>query len=656
MDDIEEDEEPHCETLERYTAKQAQTLIFGDAAEPDVYSVSLVAAQRVSPAISVYVIADDPEQERAIQYMFEKVPTRMVRMRNTDFFGPNAGVFPSMPTDLAAALRAAQRTFGEQPVLVIDGNKAITFSAMDSKSQIIGGGLTAGMSIRLRSLADAVNGMPRIMFEELKHAIQNAKENGGFPTFAKDTKTAIMSSACSEVATQLRSIVKRFVAAVGGGNEVVEQFTVVITGGDGKLLFELLQNDASGIVTVDESQSLSSKVKLIHKKNMSHYGMGNVLDSKCNEKSQLYPENDLLYRAMGLRVAKAFPAPDENNDFFKRGSILYVNKKQSLEGHEFVVRFDDDGALEPWTAVQLYDGLVAYSEIGEKPTKTRDVEWVVQKKAKSAEVLKALIDQSVKVQERKEGLTQHADEDGKVAKYLSQKAEAEHENKIKLLAEQQELQRKQKERPSKKQKRNEKVDPSVYLRKRVAKTFPIADPDSPDDQMKDELFFGTITKVNNRKLMWFQVKYDDGDEEEFDMHQLNTGLTYYEEMKYLDPTLRPGGVQDRLMAADILAEHQRGEERKAASIAATRVAEANPMEIDEPGKQEGTNATTNDGKDTTGNTEPANKELSAAAKVSEVINKYVGGKDPKADLSMVKPPPEASPTVEMKDALAGDTS
>jgi pantothenate kinase type III len=362
MDVVIEEEEPHCEILERHTAKQAHSLIFGDADEADIYTVSLAAAKRISPAISVYVISEDEEQERAILYMFEKVPSRIVRLRNTDFFPTEAGVYPSLGADLAAAMLAARNTYGENPTLVVDGNKAITFAAMNSSSRIIGGGVAAGISIRLRSLADTVSGMPRIRFSDLKEGIQKAKTDGGLPTFAKDTRTAIMSSACGEVATQLRNIVKKFVGMTkddenGNGNDDDEEgggFTVVVTGGDGKLLYELLEPDASGIVTVDSSLALPSKVNLMHKKNLCHYGIGSVLDAKCIERSEMYPENDLLYRVVGARVAKAFPAPDENNDFYKRGSVLYCNKKEYIDDHEFCIRYDENGFKEIWTLVDIY--------------------------------------------------------------------------------------------------------------------------------------------------------------------------------------------------------------------------------------------------------------------------------------------------------------
>lgn len=357
MDVVTEEEETHCELLERHTAKQAHSLIFGDSDEPDIYNVSLAAAQRISPAISVYVISDDVEQDKAILYMFAKVPSRIFRLCNTDFFPREAGVFPSLSADLAASMLAARNTYGNNPTLVVDGNKAITFAAMDSSAKIIGGGVAAGMSIRLRSLADTVSGMPRIKFGDFQEVLQNAKKAGGLPTFATDTKTAVMSSACSEVATQLRNIVKRFVCITRDENDEIgdgEGFNVIITGGDGKLLYELLETNASGIITVDSSLALPPNVRIFHKKNLSRYGVGSVLEAKCNERNALYPESDLLHCVGGARVAKAFPAPDENNDFIRRGLVLYCNKKESFDDHEFCVRYDDDGSEEIWTLIDIY--------------------------------------------------------------------------------------------------------------------------------------------------------------------------------------------------------------------------------------------------------------------------------------------------------------
>ena len=352
--------------LERHIAKQAQHLIFGDSDEPDIYNISLAAAQRISPSISVYVISENTEQEKAIMHMFEKVPARIFKLRTTDFFPEQAGVFPSMSADLAAGMLAARTLFGGRPTLVIDGDKAITFAAMDSSSRIIGGGVAAGLSIRFRSLADTVSGMPRVKFGDFKEVIQQAKEEGGLPTFAIDTKTAMISTACSELSTYLRNLVKRFVCTtednskhnyleVGGDDDREEQrFNVVVSGWDGKFLHELLEEDASGIVTVDPGLILPPNVDLNFKKNLSRYGIAKILDVKCMDRNEMFPENDLLYRIVGARVAKGWPAPDENNDFNRRGLVLYCNKKESVDEHEFCIRYDEDGSKEIWTLVDIY--------------------------------------------------------------------------------------------------------------------------------------------------------------------------------------------------------------------------------------------------------------------------------------------------------------
>ena len=89
-----------------------------------VQNVSETAAKRDSPGISVYVISSNPPLEKKIRYMFRDVPAKIFKLKNTDFFTPEQGVYPTMGVDRVAALYGAKLHY-TLPALVIDGGTAM---------------------------------------------------------------------------------------------------------------------------------------------------------------------------------------------------------------------------------------------------------------------------------------------------------------------------------------------------------------------------------------------------------------------------------------------------------------------------------------------------------------------------------------------------
>jgi pantothenate kinase type III len=100
-------------------------LIFGDTENHGtVQNVSETAAKRDSSGISVYVISSNPPLEKKIRYMFRDVPAKIFKLKNTDFFTPEQGVYPTMGVDRVAALYGAKLHYS-LPALVIDGGTAM---------------------------------------------------------------------------------------------------------------------------------------------------------------------------------------------------------------------------------------------------------------------------------------------------------------------------------------------------------------------------------------------------------------------------------------------------------------------------------------------------------------------------------------------------
>ncbi|OEU12655.1 hypothetical protein FRACYDRAFT_270421, partial [Fragilariopsis cylindrus CCMP1102] len=220
-----------------------------------VQIVSETAAKRDSPGISVYVF-HRIALEKKIRYMFRDVPAKIFKLKNTDFFTPEQGVYPTMGVDRVAALYGAKLHY-TLPALVIDGGTAMTYTVLDENSNIVGGGIGPGVKLKLQSLSDYTGSLPSIDHKRFKSIVEEAiNSKTPIPFFAKDTEVAMISSVCGELACHLRNIVKQFVSqfqpnasTAANVSEVAKKekkLTVIITGGDGKFLQDLLERDASG--------------------------------------------------------------------------------------------------------------------------------------------------------------------------------------------------------------------------------------------------------------------------------------------------------------------------------------------------------------------------------------------------------------------------
>ena len=297
-----------------------------------------------------------------------------------------------MGVDRAAALYGAKVYYGS-PVLVIDGGTAMTYSALDSRENIIGGGIGVrfysfisrfyfdfvfllsyfffvlvlfsisihkpGLAAKLKSLSDYTGTLPEINHQMFKSIVEEAmKSKKPIPFFAKDTETAIITSVCGELACQLRNIVKQFVTLTTKeiGTEG-RKLPVIITGGDGKFLLDLLNNETSGIVSTEPGvSSLPKNVDVKGITNIVHYALGDLLHKKSSEKL-MTPDEKLQLKIMGLRIA--YPSVD-TKDAFSRGCIYRIQPESMIEGYSFYTRFDD-GVVKILTLKQLYGKCEKYS-------------------------------------------------------------------------------------------------------------------------------------------------------------------------------------------------------------------------------------------------------------------------------------------------------
>ncbi len=210
-----------CYALHRFLATQPLLYIFGhhsveSATKKCAHGMSI---KRKAPKLSVYIISahDDAACEQGIEHLFAEIAVNLWKLRNSDFFTPDEGMVPSMNIEGLAALYACKTDYNA-PVLFINAGAAITYSALDEKGHLMGGGVCPGLSVRFRTLFEycsADDTIPLIDYETYKKVVNEASmAQKPIPFFSSDAQTGIIASVVSELSGQLRNIIKQFIGQV----------------------------------------------------------------------------------------------------------------------------------------------------------------------------------------------------------------------------------------------------------------------------------------------------------------------------------------------------------------------------------------------------------------------------------------------------------
>lgn len=156
-------------------------------------------------------------------------------------------LYPTMGVDRALAVWGAIAIYN-RACLVIDGGTALTFTGANQQGQLIGGAILPGLRSQLLTLKHKTSALPQV---ELPDSLP--------PRWALDTDTAIASgvlyTAISGVYNYILDWLKQF-----------PDSPIIFTGGDGELLFSLLQQqfpDLSAQATV-EPHLVFQGIKLVY--------------------------------------------------------------------------------------------------------------------------------------------------------------------------------------------------------------------------------------------------------------------------------------------------------------------------------------------------------------------------------------------------------
>ncbi len=134
--------------------------------------------------------------------------------------------YPTLGIDRALAVWGAIDRLGA-PVLVIDGGTALTFTAANADRELLGGAILPGLQLQFRALGQATAALPQLEVGMLTTLP---------PVWANNTKTAIQSG----ILRTLVAGVERFVSLWW---QQFPEGAVVLTGGDGEVIFRVVQQE-----------------------------------------------------------------------------------------------------------------------------------------------------------------------------------------------------------------------------------------------------------------------------------------------------------------------------------------------------------------------------------------------------------------------------
>lgn len=504
--------------------------VFGNEGQADKAHALQHAAARKSPCLSVYIVSTNKENERGLAYAFSDIPNRIFRIENTDFFSRENGCYDTFGVDRAACLYSGFK-LGRFPLLVIDGGTAMTYTGLDAKGKIMGGGISPGLCARFRSLSDYCGNLPSISFEEFNGLDE-------LPAFATDTRTSMITSIFQEVGVHSRNIVKQFLKELrnrsdGATEESQKEPTLVsekkptiyVTGGDSGFLMRCLRKpDELPLAHLDIKEA----------KHLASYGIGHLINEKSKEAGEPTPEDALRLKLLGQRVAKQFTDPDIDGDLVYRGTIVSVSPgKKDMDDDLYKIRYDD-GDGEEFTLDEVYDALKKYAQVGEKETASPRI-WTKERrddrKEGSESSAKQLLEEVPTLRATLEKKAEKVKAKAKAATVATaaasevpEKAENATPNSVKRprIAESSERQLGETKK-AKQESTISQLPGQRYLGLRVAKYFPI---ENDEGELVDILYNGKVVSYEADFKFW-HIEYSDGDEEDFDETELKKAIQLY---------------------------------------------------------------------------------------------------------------------------------
>jgi len=134
---------------------------------------------------------------------------------------PLQQLYPTLGIDRALAVWGAVQTYGS-PALVIDCGTALTFTGANGRNELIGGAIVPGVRLQFQTLGQHTAALPAI------------EQVAALPArWARETHSAIESGVLNTLLAGIRSFIEDW-------NQQFENSTIVLTGGDAPLMYQLM--------------------------------------------------------------------------------------------------------------------------------------------------------------------------------------------------------------------------------------------------------------------------------------------------------------------------------------------------------------------------------------------------------------------------------
>ena len=137
--------------------------------------------------------------------------------------------------DRVAAVAGGVSMFPNETLLIIDAGTAITLDVADSSGNFIGGNISAGIDLRVKSLHEYTGRLPLV----------NKNEAGNDVYFATDTKEAllngVMNGVCAEIADAFYHAKEEFGCR-----------RMILTGGDSRLIEKMMRHKTDNLYVDEE--------------------------------------------------------------------------------------------------------------------------------------------------------------------------------------------------------------------------------------------------------------------------------------------------------------------------------------------------------------------------------------------------------------------
>lgn len=371
----------------RYMPELARSVVFGsENMNEGTKQLALEKSlSRSASLLTVYLISTNSAHAEGVAWLFSDIPCRLFVLQPDDFFTEAEGRYETMGMDRLACMRAAGKAWGF-PALVIDGGTSLTYTACDRNGHIVGGGITAGLLAKFRTLAnhsEKAPGMVSVQDPEqmLKAAQSMIDKNEPLGFFLRNTQDAVVSSFLKEIGFYLREVVKRYfddVYAKGsneegtGGNDENGVSTstdvsrpqgqpnntipkIILTGGDARILESLLKVNDNNLL---ESRPDIIPYEIVVNKQLFSHGVAAALIMKAGQfKTTVFHEHDK--KLLGCRVAKEFKLSDDDGDRVYRGTIAATIRIKNSTARQYLVLYDDADA-EEMDVVQIHGKCLLY--------------------------------------------------------------------------------------------------------------------------------------------------------------------------------------------------------------------------------------------------------------------------------------------------------